>query len=207
MSSSNQNSSSSQEQLYNYLGGQLESLASQIDWLNGQEIRSSLVEFSERVTSALKDGKKIMLFGNGGSAAEASHVAGEFVSKCVIDAGAWPAIALNDATASMTAIANDFGYESVFSRQILAFASKGDVVIALSTSGSSPNIVQGLRAARSIGCLTSLWTSIRCLEGEDLADLVLKVPTNSTPRAQEVHLFLGHLLAELCALQLVLLDT
>ena len=137
-----------------------------------------------------------MIFGNGGSSSEASHIAAEFVGKCVVDSGALPAICLNDSTAAITAIANDWGFDFIFSRQLEAYAKRGDLVIGLSTSGDSANVLNGLRKAKEIGCITSLWTSQRYkCETEDF-DFIFKAPTNSTPRAQELHLQMGHALAE-----------
>ena len=136
--------------------------------------------------------------GNGGSAAEATHLAAEFVSKCCIDHEPWPAMALNDSISAITAIGNDYGFEEIFSRQIKAFANSQSVVIGLSTSGKSNNVLQGLRAARSMGAFTSLWTSQLCPDASImLVDNKLIAPTISTPRAQELHLLWGHAMAEI----------
>jgi len=164
-------------------------------WVNSEEFLI-FSKFCDQVVSSLKLGKKIIIFGNGGSCAEASHIAAEFVGKCVVDSGPLPAICLNDSSSAITAIANDWGYDYVFSRQLKALASRGDVVIGLSTSGTSSNVLTALSSAQVLGCVTSLWTSNRYVDNSHDVDYVFKAPTSSTPRAQELHLLMGHVLAE-----------
>ena len=147
--------------------------------------------------NALTNGGRIFFMGNGGSAAEATHIAAEFVSKCCIDHKPWPAMALNDSISAITAISNDYGYEEIFSRQISAFTNSRSVVIGLSTSGKSRNILRGLETAKELGAFTSLWTSQQCpRDMQAFIDNKLIAPTTSTPRAQEIHLLRGHALAE-----------
>ena len=147
---------------------------------------------------AITSGGRIFFMGNGGSAAEATHLAAEFVSKCCIDHAPWPAMALNDSISAITAIGNDYGFEEIFSRQIRAYANSTSVVIGLSTSGKSSNVLHGLKTAREIGAFTSLWTSQLCPDNSMmLVDHKLIAPTNSTPRAQEIHLLWGHAMAEI----------
>ena len=162
---------------------------------------SQIEEFStltNQCLQAITSGGRIFFMGNGGSAAEATHLAAEFVSKCCIDHEPWPAMALNDSISAITAIGNDYGFEEIFSRQIKAFANSQSVVIGLSTSGKSNNVLQGLRTARSMGAFTSLWTSQLCPDTSImLVDNKLIAPTISTPRAQELHLLWGHAMAEI----------
>ena len=149
------------------------------------------------LVDAYRAGKKAVLFGNGGSAAEAQHVAAELVGRYLRDRPSLPALALVDNTASVTAIANDYGYEDVFARQLGAFGEAGDVALALSTSGASANVVAGLRAARDRGMVTV------ALTGEDgaacaaAADYCIRIPSSETPRIQEGHAVVCHVLCEL----------
>lgn len=172
-----------------------DSMKTTFEWTTSAEILN-FGKFCKHVKSNLDLGNKILIFGNGGSASEASHIAAEFVGKCVIDSGALPAICLSDSSASITAVANDWGFEFIFSRQLDAHARTGDLAIGLTTSGSSVNVLNGLSQARSLGCVTSLWTSTRFMGQPDEVDYLFKAPTNSTPRAQELHLQMGHALAE-----------
>ena len=172
-----------------------DSMATTSSWLKSSEFEN-FSKFCSLVGSTLQEGNKILIFGNGGSAAEAAHIAAEFVGKCVVDTGALPAICLNDSIAAVTAIANDWGYDFIFSRQIKAHALKGDLVIGLSTSGNSFNVLQGLSTAKEIGCITSLWTSRRFNGTTTDLDFVFKAPTDSTTLTQELHLQMGHALAE-----------
>lgn len=164
-------------------------------WIDSEEFHYFNV-FCEKIKTNFHSGNKVLIFGNGGSSSEASHITAEFVGKCVVDTGALPAICLNDSIAAVTAIANDWGYDFIFSRQIEAHASNGDIVIGLSTSGKSANVIQGLKKAKEIGCITSLWTSQKFIDTVIDFDFVFRAPTNSTPRAQELHLQMGHALAE-----------
>jgi D-sedoheptulose 7-phosphate isomerase len=149
------------------------------------------------VTDALSRGNKIMLVGNGGSAADAQHIAAELVGRFQIERAALPGLALTTDTSALTAIANDYGYEQVFSRQVLGLGRRGDVLIALSTSGNSPNILAAGRAAKSLGI------AVIGLTGEGggslaaLCDAVVKVPSASTPLIQQVHITAGHIICSM----------
>jgi len=168
-----------------------------LDWFsNSPDAQEIYFEIVLCVIRVLKSGNKIIFIGNGGSAAEASHLAGEFVGKCLQDVGAQPAIALTDSGPILTAIANDWTFEEIFSRQINAIGRKGDLLIALSTSGKSINVLKGLQMGRSMGLYTSLWTSTQYKSTEDKIDYILKINSEKTTRIQEIHLFLGHLLCE-----------
>lgn len=141
-------------------------------------------------------GGKILLFGNGGSAAEAQHFAAELVNKFLRARGALPALALTTDTSTLTSIANDSSFDKIFSRQVEALGAPGDVAIGLSTSGTSPNVLEGLRAAKAKSLVTVAMTGKGGATMASLADHLLDVPSKSTPRIQEVHLLILHVLAE-----------
>lgn len=142
-------------------------------------------------------GGKILLAGNGGSAADAQHIAGELVSRFAFDRPGLPAIALTTDTSILTAIGNDYGYENLFARQVQAHGNKGDVFVAYSTSGRSPNILLALREARARGLGCVGLTGNRGGPMRELCDYLLEVPSDNTPKIQEGHLVLGHILCGL----------
>lgn len=149
------------------------------------------------IVDAFRQGHKVIFFGNGGSAADAQHLAAELVGKFGKVRAALPALALNVNASVLTSISNDIEYSAVFSRQIEALASPGDIVIGISTSGRSPSILEGIRAARLKGARTIGMTG---LGGEPLrraVDLCLSAPSHKTPRIQEVHITVGHIICEL----------
>ena len=159
-------------------------------------VKDSLKSAISATVRALKAGRKVLAFGNGGSAAEAQHFAAELVNRFLKERRAIPAIALTTDTSALTAIANDRSFDQVFSRQIEAIGDKGDVAIALTTSGNSPNIIEGLKAAKAKGMLTIALTGDGGGKLAGLADFLLEVPSKSTPRIQEVHLLMLHIMAE-----------
>lgn len=152
---------------------------------------------AEACILAIKAGNKILLAGNGGSAADAQHIAGEFVSRFAFERPGLPAIALTTDTSVLTAIGNDYGYENVFARQLQALGNKGDIFIAYSTSGASPNILLALEVARSRGLVTIVLTGNRGGAVRERCDYLLEVPSSDTPKIQEGHLVLGHILCGL----------
>jgi D-sedoheptulose 7-phosphate isomerase len=152
---------------------------------------------AEVCINALKSGNKILLAGNGGSAADAQHIAGEFVSRFAFDRPGLPAIALTVDTSILTAIGNDYGYEKLFTRQVQALGNKGDVFIGYSTSGKSPNIIGAFEEARNKGLVCIGFTGSRGGPMVELCDHLLEVPSNDTPKIQEGHLVLGHILCGL----------
>ena len=149
------------------------------------------------IITAYKTGGKVVLFGNGGSAADAQHLAGELVGKFMLERQALPAIALTTNTSTLTAMANDRGYETVFSRQVEALVNEKDVVIGISTSGNSPNVIEAMKAAKIKGAKTIGLTGSNGGKLAEVADLVLTVPSDSTPRIQEAHITIGHVVCEL----------
>jgi D-sedoheptulose 7-phosphate isomerase len=146
----------------------------------------------EICVAALRAGRKVMICGNGGSAADAQHWAGELVSRFHYDRPGLPAIALTTDSSILTAIGNDYGYERVFARQVEALGASGDVLIAISTSGNSPNIVAALEAARARGIATIGFTGEAGGALAALSDICIQIPSRSTPRIQEGHEVLGH---------------
>lgn len=156
-----------------------------------------IAQTAEKMASALKEGRKILLFGNGGSAADAQHIAAEFVGRFLPDRKALPAISLTTDTSTLTSVANDYGYAAVFSRQVEALGVSGDIAIGISTSGNSPNVVEAMDAARSKGMLTIGLTGQDGGKMINRADILFRVPSRMTPRIQETHITLGHVLCEL----------
>jgi len=145
---------------------------------------------------ALEAGGKILLFGNGGSMCDANHIAEELVGRYRKERRALPALSLSEPSL-LSCVANDYGYDAVFRRQVEAWAGAGDIVIGLSTSGASPNVVAGLAAAREHGARTVLMTGAKGAHDPAVADLVLDVPSTNTARIQECHITIGHILCEL----------
>ncbi|MBE7177064.1 MAG: D-sedoheptulose 7-phosphate isomerase [Mucilaginibacter polytrichastri] len=148
------------------------------------------------VKQTLTAGHKILLAGNGGSAADAQHIATEFSGRFVKERRALPAIALTTDTSALTAISNDYGFERVFSRQVEALARENDLFIGLSTSGNSPNILEAFKVARSLGCKTLGMSGRSGGEMQELCDLNIVVPSEVTARIQEMHILIGHILCE-----------
>lgn len=161
--------------------------------LSDKKIINAIAEAARICVEAYRNGKKTMFAGNGGSAADAQHLAGEFVSKFYFDRPGLPSIALTTDTSILTAIGNDYGYERLFARQVQAQGNKGDVFIGISTSGNSSNIVEALSECRRKGIYTIALTGSRPCKMDEF-DLVIKVPSESTPRIQECQTLIGHII-------------
>lgn len=144
----------------------------------------------------LREGRKILLFGNGGSAADSQHIAAELVSRFRRERAALPAIALTTDTSILTAISNDYGFEEVFARQVEALGQEGDVVLGISTSGNSPNVLNAVRKAAEIGMKTVGFTGQDGGKLKECVDVCFRVPSQSTPHIQEVHIAVAHALCE-----------
>src|SRR4051794_21265238 len=160
------------------------------------EFVAIIAAIADRVADALAAGHKLLLAGNGGSAADAQHLAGEFLSRFRYDRVPLAAVALTTDSSVMTAIGNDYGYERLFERQVLGLGRSGDVLIAISTSGQSPNILRALHAARQSGLVAIGFTG----RGGDmpvLCDLCLRAPSDSTPLIQQLHITAGHIICGL----------
>lgn len=156
-----------------------------------------VADLAEVVTDALRRGNKVLLFGNGGSAADATHLAAELVGRYTMERAPLAALSLTDNASSMSAIGNDYAYEETFARQVRGLGRAGDVAIGLSTSGASRNVVLGLRAAREAGLQTAAVTGASGGELADEADLCLRMPATQTARVQECTMLVGHTLCEL----------
>lgn len=156
-----------------------------------------IVKVIEAITEALKGGNKILLFGNGGSAADAQHLAAEFVNRFVIERPPLPAIALNTDTSVITSIGNDYDFSEIFDKQIRAIGKPGDVAWGISTSGNSPNIVKALETAKKMNLITVGFTGRDGGNIIKIVDYSLNVSSNSVPRIQEVHITAGHAICEM----------
>jgi len=173
------------------------SIATKERLLASAEVISSVARASELLVAAMKQGNKVLLFGNGGSAADAQHIAAEFVGRFAFDRPALPALALSVNTSCVTAIGNDDGFDVVFSRQIEALGRAGDVAIGISTSGNSPNVLHGVSAAKKLGLHTVAFVGCAGGKLKDAVDHCICVPSNETPRIQECHILIGHIISEL----------
>jgi D-sedoheptulose 7-phosphate isomerase len=154
----------------------------------------NIQDAAEMVTGAYKEGRKTLLAGNGGSAADAQHIAGEFVSRFYFDRPGIPSIALSTDTSILTAIGNDYGFDRLFERQVQAHGQVGDVFIGITTSGNSENIVRALMACKEKGIKSIILTGKSGGRVPDICDICLKVPSDETPRIQESHILIGHII-------------
>jgi len=166
-----------------------------------QKVKADLAEDLEvlaaEIIKAYKSGNKVILMGNGGSAADAQHIAAEFVGRYKLERNSYPALALNANTSTITAVGNDYDYDHIFARQIEGFAKKGDVVIGLSTSGNSKNVYEGLLLAKEKECYAAAFLGKDGGIIKDITDLSLIVGSNNTPRVQECHIFLAHCMCDI----------
>lgn len=165
--------------------------------LNDLSLLTMIKKVSLAIIEAYRNRKKLILFGNGGSAADAQHIAAELVNRFGLERMALPAIALTTDTSILTSIANDYDYSKVFARQAEALAEQGDVVIGISTSGTSLSVIKGIEAAREKGAKTIGLTGKNGGKLAKIVDLVLKVPSNDTPRIQEAHITILHIICHL----------
>ena len=161
------------------------------------ELLEGIWELAERTVNTHREGKKVLLMGNGGSAADAQHIAAELVGKFRLQRKPLAAIALTTNTSVITAIANDFDYKEIFVRQVEALAQANDVAIVITTSGRSPNVIRAAQSARAKGCYTVAWTGKSGGALVGCVDLLLAVPSEDTQRIQESHSLLGHMYCEL----------
>jgi D-sedoheptulose 7-phosphate isomerase len=165
--------------------------------LASAEAMFAIAKASEILVDTFDRGNKILLFGNGGSASDAQHIAAEFVGRFAFDRPPLPALALSDNNSSLTSIGNDYGFDLVFSRQIEALGRPGDVAIGISTSGNSLNVLRAVSAAKKLGLQTIALAGCPGGKLESAVDLCIRVPSNDTPRIQECHILIGHIISEL----------
>ncbi len=162
--------------------------------MNNDALIEKIFTAAEMIAGALKSGHKLLIAGNGGSAADAQHIAAEFVCRFYFDRPALPAVALSVDTSVLTATGNDYGFLNIFSRQIEALGCEEDIFLAISTSGNSPNIIKALEAAKKLKIKTILLTGAKDSHGAQKSDLCIKVPSEETPKIQESHIMLGHII-------------
>jgi D-sedoheptulose 7-phosphate isomerase len=164
--------------------------------LLGSALVDAIARLSDRVVESVRAGGKVILFGNGGSAADATHLAAEFVGRFAFDRDPMPALSLSDNVSAVTAIGNDYAYNLTFARQLNALGSPQDVAIGLSTSGGSPNVLSAMRAAREKGMFTAAFTGAKGAEMAALADLAVVIPSATTARIQEGYMLCAHIMCE-----------
>ena len=162
-----------------------------------ENLSAQVEQLADRIVKAFREGHKVILLGNGGSASDAQHIAAEFVGRFKKERPSLPALALNTNSSTLTAIGNDYSYDVVFSRQIDGFAQKGDVVIGISTSGNSKNVYLSLALAKQKGCFTAGFLGKDGGTVKSVCDLPLIVDCNNTPHIQECHIFMGHCICDL----------
>ncbi|HZE73082.1 MAG TPA: D-sedoheptulose 7-phosphate isomerase [Pyrinomonadaceae bacterium] len=162
-----------------------------------QDSIPEIQQSGEAILRALQAGHKILLCGNGGSAADAQHIAAELVGRYEQERRSWPAIALTTDTSALTALSNDYGYDEVFARQVSGLAAPGDVLIAISTSGKSANVIRAAEQAKALGCKTIALTGAGAEPLASVCDLAVIVPADKTSRVQEAHIAIGHLWCEM----------
>ncbi len=161
------------------------------------EEKEKIVAFVKKVKEAIEAGNKILIFGNGGSAADAQHFAAELVNRFLLDRSPLPAVALTTDTSILTAVGNDYGFDLVFVKQVEALGKKGDIALGISTSGRSPNVLKALKRAKELGLFCVGLTGKKGTPMKEVCDLVITVPSEKTPRIQEGHLFFLHIVSEL----------
>ena len=181
-----------QSVIQNEFQGHLETIQKVMETMN-----EPLQKPSKLAVETLKAGNKILLFGNGGSAADAQHIAAELTGRYKTERRGLPGIALTTDTSALTAIGNDYGYDRVFDRQVESLAQKGDLLIGISTSGNSKNVINAFNIGREIGCKIIGFAGRDGGAMNDLCDINLVVPSNDTPRIQEMHILFGHTICQI----------
>lgn len=173
-----------------------ESIIIKEKFINEKNIEK-IIDVAKVIAIAFNDGKKLILFGNGGSATDASHIAAEFINRFKRERPGLPAISLNTDMAVITSIANDYDFSEVFAKQLKSLADKGDIVIAISTSGNSPNVLKAMDIAKKKRLITVAFTGIKGERFASKATYAFVVPSDNTPRIQETHIMLGHVLCQM----------
>ena len=165
--------------------------------LQNEELLKTICEAVNVIVAAFKNGNRVYFCGNGGSAADAQHLAAEFSGRFYTDRKALPAEALHCNTSYLTAVANDYGYDVVYSRMIDGIGQKGDVLVGLSTSGNSANIIKAFETAKEKGMITIAFTGITGGQMKSVSDFLINIPSTDTPRIQESHIMVGHIICQL----------
>lgn len=170
--------------------------------LNSPELLSAIEKITKLIIEAFQAGNKVLFCGNGGSAADAQHLAAEFSGRFYFDRAPLPSEALHCNTSYLTAVGNDYGYDLVYSRMIKGIGKKGDVLISLSTSGNSKNIIKAMEVSKELGVINIAFTGATGGAMKELADYLVNVPSTDTPRIQECHITIGHIVCQLVEAQL-----
>ena len=165
--------------------------------LQNEGLLNTIETVADAITSAFQNGKKVYLCGNGGSAADAQHLAAEFTGRFYADRKALPAEALHCNTSYLTSVANDYGYDAVYARMIDGVGEKGDILIGLSTSGNSANISNAFESAKQKGLITIAFTGLSGGQLKSISDYLINIPSTDTPRIQESHIMVGHIICQL----------
>ena len=165
--------------------------------MQNEELQEMILRCIEVITVAFKNGNKVLFCGNGGSAADAQHLASEFCGRFTFDRDALPAEALHCNSSYITAVANDYGFDFIYSRMIKGIGKKGDILVGLSTSGNSTNIVRAFETAKEKEMITIGFTGAGGGQLKEYADYLLEIPSTETPRIQECHILLGHIICQL----------
>ena len=165
--------------------------------LEDTDILDGIIDFGNILAKSVMSGHKVLIFGNGGSAADAQHMAAELIGRFLLTRQSIPAISLTTDTSVLTALGNDFGFENIFSRQCESIVSKGDIIIAISTSGNSSNVINGVKTAKEKGGIIVGFTGMSGGKLSDLTDEIIKAPTSNTPEIQECHRIIIHILCNL----------
>ena len=173
------------------------SIDTKLQLLQNDELLATIEKVVQIITNSFKNGKKLYLCGNGGSAADAQHIAAEFSGRFYQDRKALPAEALHCNTSYLTSVANDYGFDAVYARMMEGIAQPGDVLIGLSTSGNSANIIKAFEAAKEKNCITIAFTGITGGLMKSISDYLIPVPSADTPRIQESHIMVGHIICQL----------
>lgn len=184
--------------MINYIKNQIQaSIDTKQNILNDEALMQTIAEVGQACVELYQHGKKTLLAGNGGSAADAQHIAAELVGRYGFDRPSIPSVALTTDTSNLTAIGNDYGYDKVFSRQMEGMGSEGDLFIGISTSGNSENIVNAIHAAKAKGVTTVALVGRDGGEMARISDYAIIVPSNATPRIQESHILIGHMICDI----------
>ena len=170
--------------------------------LEDTDILDGIIDFGSILAKSVMSGNKVLIFGNGGSAADAQHMAAEMIGTYVDKRRSFPAIAITVDSSVITAVSNDIGYDAIFARQIEALGVKGDIAIGITTSGNSKNIVKGLKTAKDKGMITAVLAGENTTKLSGVTDYLISIPSTSTPRVQEVHGVNVHILCDLIKLEL-----
>ena len=174
-----------------------ESIETKKSLYENKDILVNIETVARKLVEIYKNGNKVLIAGNGGSAADAQHIAAELVGRFYLERKGLPALALNTNVSILTALGNDYSYDEIFAKQIEAFGNKGDLFIGISTSGNSSNIINAFEKAKFYGLYTVALTGNKKSKSDDIADVVIKVPSEVTPRIQEAHILIGHILCEI----------